>query len=214
MLHQGQRAALRHLVTELKISYYHQKGLSQIRRKSLLRPERLNLGCGPVRKGGFLNVDLFPGGDLTLDLRRGLPFGSNCCQLIFSEHFFEHLDYPEPIKFLFTECFRVLQPGGVLTFSVPDTEWPLIDYPKGAEAPYFQACSQHAWHPVNCTTRMEHVNFHFRQNGQHLFAYDEETARKVLQSAGFADITKRGYQPDLDSEHRRVGSLFLSAKKN
>ena len=29
---------------------------------------------------------MFPGGDLTLDLRRGLPFESNCCEEIFSEH--------------------------------------------------------------------------------------------------------------------------------
>ena len=207
-----QRAAVRHLVSELKISYYHRKGLARVRRRSLSRPAKLNLGAGDLCKDGFLNVDLFPGGDLTLDLRRGLPFESNCCELIFSEHFFEHIDYPEPISHLFRECLRVLRPGGVLSFSVPGTEWPIVDYPLGPEAPYFVACREHAWHP-NCTTRMEHINYHFRQHGQHLFAYDEETARKLLESVGFSSVAKRDYILGLDSERRRVGSLFMNSMK-
>jgi hypothetical protein len=52
--------------------------------------------------------------------------------------------------------------------------------------------------------------YHFRQHGEHLFAYDEETAHKVLKAAGFVKIGKRDYQPNLDSPHRRIGSLFMS----
>jgi predicted SAM-dependent methyltransferase len=213
VLHPSQRVAVRQVYTEVMISYYHRRGLWQIRRKSLFNPEMLHLGSGPIRKAGFLNVDLFPGGDLTLDLRRGLPFASNCCRMIFSEHFLEHLGYPETIILLLVECLRVLRPGGVLMFSVPDTEWPLKDYADGSNAPYFQACSQYSWHPADCTTRLEHINYHFRQHGQHLFAYDEETAHKVLKASGFVNIIKRDYQLGLDSEHRRIGSLFMSATK-
>ena len=205
------RAVLRLLVTEIKISFYHRKGLARVRRMSAL-PSNLNLGAGDLCKSGYLNIDLFPGGDLTLDLRRGLPFKSDSCDTIFSEHFFEHLDYPTAISRLLSECLRVLRPGGILSFSVPDTEWPLVDYQHGLQAPYFRACEEFRWHP-DCTTRLEHINYHFRQHGQHLFAYDEETARKLLQVVGFADITKRQYQPGLDSERRRVASLFMSAQK-
>jgi predicted SAM-dependent methyltransferase len=200
------------LLTELKISSYHHKGIARIRRHGLLHPTKLNLGAGAFCKSGFLNVDLFPGGDLTLDLRRGLPFASNCCETIFSEHFFEHIEYPKTISNLFHECLRVLRPGGLLSFSVPDTEWPLIDYQHGPEAPYFRACLEHHWHP-DCTTRIEHINYHFRQRGQHLFAYDQETLQKLLESVGFANVRKRAYDPEIDSEHRRVGSLFISAMK-
>src|SRR5262245_47624775 len=158
----GEVEALRLLLAERAIASYHRSGLRQIRKESLTRPVKLNLGSGPHRKVGFLNVDLLPGGDITLDLRRGLPFESNCCELIFSEHCFEHFDYPEPILLLFRECLRVLRPGGELRFSVPDTEWPLTDYRDGAEAPYFKACNHHRWHPETCTTRLEHINYHFR----------------------------------------------------
>ena len=164
-------------------------------------------------KDGFLNVDLFPGGDITLDLRRGLPFDSDCCKLIFSEHCFEHFDYPEPISFLLGECLRVLRPAGELRFSVPGTEWPLTDYASGADAPYFKACCQHAWHPKDCTTRLEHINYHFRQGGEHRYAYDFETAEKLLRGVGFSDVLLREFDPSLDSKHREIGSLFMSARK-
>jgi predicted SAM-dependent methyltransferase len=207
-----QRAVVRQFVTEAKISYYHRNGLALVRRRGLSRPAKLNLGAGDLCKEGFLNVDLFPGGDLTLDLRRGLPFESDSSDLIFSEHFFEHIDYPHAIEHLWRECLRVLKPGGTLSFSVPDTEWPLMDYQKGPDAPYFRACEEFHWHP-DCTTRIEHINYHFRQFGQHLFAYDEETARKTLERVGFTEIRKREYDASMDSERRRVGSLFMSARK-
>ena len=162
-------------------------------------------------RGGYLNVDLFPGADLTLDLRRGLPFESNCCEMIFSEHFFEHIDYPEPVGHLLRECLRVLRPGGVLRLSVPDTEWPLHDYGDGPNAPYFAFAKE--WQPSYCTTRLEYINYHFRQIGEHQFAYDEETLSKVLDLAGFNEIKRVDFDPKLDSEHRREGSLFISARK-
>jgi predicted SAM-dependent methyltransferase len=214
LLTPGEKAALRTLLTEFKISSNHRAGLRKIRRKALFAPARINLGCGPVVKEGFLNVDLFPGGDLTLDLRRGLPFVSGSAELIFSEHFFEHIEYPEPIYSLFADIYRVLKPGGALRFSIPDAAWPLHDYRDGLSAPYFRACAENAWwHRDYCTTRMEHINFHFRQVGQHRFAYDEETARKVLGKAGFADVSRVGFETGLDSAHREVGSLFLLARK-
>ena len=158
-------------------------------------------------------MDLYPGGDVTLVLRLGLPFESDCCDLIFSEHFFEHVDYPEPITRLITDCLRVLRPGGELRFSVPDTSWPLVDYAAGAEAPYFTACLVHGWHPSRCRTRLEHINYHFRQDGQHRFCYDFETAEKLLQRVGFVGVSRRTFEPSLDARHREVDSLFMSALK-
>jgi predicted SAM-dependent methyltransferase len=210
----GERAALRAFFAERAIARSHRQGLRQIRKRSLSRPAKINLGCGRFSKAGFLNIDMSAGGDLTLDLRLGLPFDSDCCDLIFSEHCFEHFDYPEPITLLVSECLRVLRPGGELRFSVPDTEWPLSDYRDGSAAPYFKACEQHSWwHPKTCTTRLEHINYHFRQDGEHRFAYDFETAEKVLKGVGFADVRRVDFDPTLDSKHREVGSLFVSARK-
>jgi predicted SAM-dependent methyltransferase len=210
---QGERAALRLLLTELNISQSHRRGLRKIRQMSWLRPAKINLGSGKHPKEGFLNIDLFRGGGVTIDIRRRLPFDSDCCDIIFSEHCIEHIDYPETVSNLFRECFRVLKPMGLLRFSVPGTEWPLVDYVKGPDAPYFRACIEHSWHPSNCTTRLEHINYHFRQGDQHRFAYDEETAKKVLESVGFENVQSVAFDPSIDSKHREVGSLFMSAQK-
>jgi predicted SAM-dependent methyltransferase len=213
MFSSGERLAWQKFLTEVQISRYHRNGLREVGRRAWSRPTKLNLGCGPYRKEGFLNVDLFPGGELTLDLRRPLPFESNCCDLIFSEHFIEHLDYPDTVSDLFRECFRILAPNGLLRFSVPDTGWPLTDYAKGPDADYFRACDEHRWHPQNCTTRLEHINYHFRQGDEHRFAYDEETATKLLRSLGFSDVWRVPVDPIIDSQHRQVGSLIMSGRK-
>jgi predicted SAM-dependent methyltransferase len=209
----AERDAVQALLAERQIAAWHRRGLRLIRRQLLTRPARLNLGSGRFRKDGFLNVDSQPEADVTLDLRRGLPFDSDCCEIIFSEHCFEHFDYPEPIGHLLRECLRVLQPGGMLLFSVPDTEWPLTDYRDGPQASYFKACIESAWHPAQYTTRLEHINYHFRQDSQHRFAYDFETAQKILGAVGFVDVRRRSFDPSLDSEHRRLGSLFVSAQR-
>lgn len=208
----GQEQALVQVQQETSTAWQHRKGLRKIRKRGLTRPAKINLGSGATTKPGFLNVDICPVADVTLDLRRPLPFEDNCCELIFSEHALEHLDYPWPVIGLLRECVRILKPGGRLVFSVPGTEWPLLDYPRGPDAPYFQSCREHGWHK-GCTTRMEHINYHFRQREEHRFAYDEETAVKLLCEAGFVRARKREFDASLDSVHRRVGSLFMEAFK-
>lgn len=209
----GELSALRTLKKEMSISARHRHGLSKVKRRLLSRPSRINLGCGKRPKPNFLNVDFFPEGDVTLDLRRALPFESNCCELIFSEHCFEHFEYPEQIGCLLRECLRVLKRGGELKFSVPDTEWPLIDYQAGLDSSYFRACIQEKWHPKYCSTRLEHINYHFRQGMEHRFAYDFETAEKILKAAGFVEIKRREFDESLDSKRRKLGSLLIYARK-
>ncbi len=208
----GQEQALRQLQFETRAARQHRQGLYSVQQRGLTRPSKINIGSGAVLKKGFLNVDLCAEADAMLDLRRPLPFEDNCCEVIFSEHCFEHFDYPGPIGHLLKECLRVLKPGGKLTFSVPLTEWPVSDYAGGEDTPYFRTCRERGWH-AGCTTRMEHINDHFRQGGDHRFAYDEETAIKLLRELGFANPRKREFDPALDSEHRRIGSLFMEATK-
>jgi predicted SAM-dependent methyltransferase len=210
----GEYSSICRALTEFEISRYHRHGLRMVRDRSLSRPTKINLGSGEQPKQGYLNVDLFPGGDVTLDLRRNLPFESNCCDFILSEHCFEHIEYPGTVSNLLRECLRILKPGGMLRFSVPDTEWPLLDYGKGGDAGYFRACRENSWwHPSYCTTRLEHINYHFRQGEEHRFAYDEETARKILEAAGFTNVQRVSFDPAIDSKDRELGGLFMSARK-
>ena len=52
--------------------------------------KKLHLGCGSKIFEGWINIDMNPKGDFTLDLREGLPFADNSVELIYTEHSLEH----------------------------------------------------------------------------------------------------------------------------
>jgi predicted SAM-dependent methyltransferase len=208
--------------SELKAAAVHAAGRAKAKKLRGARGLKLNVGCGRELKEGFLNLDYLPTADIQLDLRRELPFDSESCTLVFSEHFLEHLPYPEGAAAFLTEAFRVLAPGGELKLSVPDTDWPLQDYCRGT-AEWSEACKRFSWHPDDCTTYMEHLNYHFRQRWRgtvegdfscHRFAYDFETLSRALERAGFVAIARRDFEPGMDSGSREIGSLFVRAEKS
>jgi predicted SAM-dependent methyltransferase len=212
--------ALKTLFQETIILFRDWNGRRTIQRRGWGRPEKINLGSGTVLKKGYLNVDIYPGGDVTIDLRKNLPFESASCGRIFSEHFLEHLEhleypnigYPSDARRILAECYRVLRPGGLLSLSVPDAEWPILDYPAGPGAPFYRTGMDNNWFPRGIT-RIEAINRWFRQAGEHPFMYDFETLQQLLQQIGFIDIRRRPYDPAEDADLRRLGSLFILARK-
>ncbi|HTY01071.1 MAG TPA: methyltransferase domain-containing protein [Bacteroidota bacterium] len=172
---------------------------------------KIQLGCGPRVKPGWVNIDLAKTADVRMDMRRRLPFSDNSCAVIYSEHFLEHIDYPGPITTLLQDCLRILQPGGLFTFAVPDIDMVLRAYVNGGSPEYWEA--QRRWGPAWCSTHVEFINYNFRQDGEHRFAYDAETMTKLLSNVGFVNIRKREFDPALDSKDRIVGSLYMDARK-
>ncbi len=210
----GSRRAVRALIEELKLQRIHQHGTRGARRHHGRRDLKLHLGSGGNLKPGWLNIDMSPRADLQLDLREDLPFPDACVAVIYSEHFFEHLEYPRDALHLLRESLRVLQPGGLFSLGVPDTSFALESYVYGKEE-FFRVAHERGWHPRWCDTRMHQINYHFRQNGEHKWQYDVETLTQVLLNAGFADVTRRAFSPELDSEYRRGDSTFyLDARKS
>jgi predicted SAM-dependent methyltransferase len=181
----GMRAALQQLRAEIDIYRRHRKSVGKARECFGRADLRLNIGCGPNQKPGWINIDLLsPHADLALDMREPMPFPDNSAAMIYSEHFFEHLDYPEPAKRFLRECHRVLRPGGTFSVGVPDTQWPLEAYVGPDDKNYFDWVKA-IYRPEWCETRMESINYHFRQDGEHRFAYDFETLYRALCEAEF-----------------------------
>jgi predicted SAM-dependent methyltransferase len=172
----------------------------------------LNLACGDNIKLGWVNVDLFDPTpvDLRLDLTEPLPFADGSVRTIYCEHFFEHLDFPKHARGFLREALRVLEPGGVLSIGVPDTQWPLQCYVTGDDS-YFRFGRAIWGHPEWCNTPLHQINFHFRQLNEHRYAYDELTLAQVLHEEGFVQPKRREFDPALDSELRRVGTLYMDA---
>ncbi len=83
----------------------------------------LNVGCGRHFHPAWRNIDVvsYDPQVEAHDLRLGLPAKSNQYHMVYHSHVLEHLT-PADGQRLIEECFRVLQPGGVLRIVVPDLE--------------------------------------------------------------------------------------------
>ena len=95
---------------------------------------------------------------------------------------------------------------------MPDGELGLRAY-AGDDPERFFAVSKERWHPAWANTRMEQINYLFRQDGEHKFIYDEETLAGLMRRVGFTSIRRRGFDLDLDSASRSWGTLYMDATK-
>jgi predicted SAM-dependent methyltransferase len=196
------------------------------RRVFLLRNMKglsLNLGSGGKGKDGWVNADLqaykYDNG-LPLDIRKPLPFADGSAKRIMAEHVVEHLDYHYEVPNFLKECYRVLEPGGVLRVVVPDAEQFCIAYVLRKRPGHFAGLG---WDlnflPATVPTPMAIVNHVFHQGGEHQFGWDYETMELSLMKAGFQEQELMGYKESLDpelaidQENHRAYSLYVDARK-
>lgn len=176
---------------------------------------QINLGCGPRSLTGWVNVDLARGSqvDIVWDLRSGLPFGTESCSAVFTEHLIEHLSKIDGEKLL-RECHRVLQPKGVLRLSTPDAGRFLRSYAGDGEFlrhPDFSEPSE---------TLMDRINMMMREKGQHLWVYDAASLLLALERAGFSSPVEQSFgvslhsrMNNIDCESRKFETLYVEALK-
>lgn len=69
------------------------------------------------------------------------------------------------------------------------------------------------WHPDWADTHMHQVNYLLHQEHEHKYAYDRETLGLILEHAGFVQVNRREFDPALDSESRRIGTVYMNARK-
>jgi predicted SAM-dependent methyltransferase len=142
--------------------------------------DRVHIGCGDNAMPGWINIDSKARpGVLALDIRSGLPFEN--VNLIFAEHFLEHLGLADAMKFL-RECRRVLSPEGILRLSTPNLDWVLASH-------YRQDLWGDPNAPLNDCLRLNRA-FH---GWGHQFLYNRQMLHASLKDAGFESIADRRY---------------------
>lgn len=207
------QAALKNLYDEIRTLRHHKRGVREAERYlKTMQPLRVQFGCGQCPRQGWLNTDLCPGPssrpDICLDVSRPLPFPDHSVAEIYSGHMLEHLDYPHSVRVFLSECFRVLERGGVITLGVPDLDVIYARHLSGAQTepgekpPHFII-----GHPV------EVLNDRFRQRGDHKFLYNEQFLTVLLQHFGFYNVHARPFDPAIDAGDRGEGTLYMTAAK-
>jgi len=88
---------------------------------------KLNIGSGKVKLSGWVNIDIEPGADLVIDVRKRLPFEDCSVDFIYGEHVLEHFTFEEGEK-VFREFFRCLKDGGVLRIAMPCLDYIIQKY--------------------------------------------------------------------------------------
>jgi len=194
-------------------------------------PARLQLGCANIAPPGWTNLDgswnawlaghpflrrvitvfrvipavqldiTWPGNILVHDVRRGLPFSDGSFYAIYASHLLEHL-YFEEARQLLQECFRVLQPGGLLRLVVPDLHTLVQEYLKdlnsgdlSRDCPADRLCRRLDMRPP----QQRKVHFLYRLYSSvkdfhtHKWMYDGESLGRHMSEAGFVSISRKAY---------------------
>lgn len=171
----------------------------RIRKRLLIPGLRLvNFGAGTYRLDGWINADISPSAEYYIDARQKLPFPDGTLDAVFSEHFLEHLEYRDAIRWL-TECYRCLQPGGIFRVSTPGLRQILEMYAGTSPHVSTEAVTQRhflrfapeieATYGVNCPKHACIVaNDKLRLWGGHKFIFDQGLLKTILGQLGFAEI--------------------------
>ena len=141
---------------------------------------KLHLGCGDVALEGWINIDVapYPAVDAVHDVTRDLPYSE--CAFAFAEHFIEHLDLDDGVRFL-GRCRSALAEDGVLRLTTPNLDWVwATQYHHGSWSGPRQAIE-------DCLR----LNRSFYGWG-HRFLYNWESLELVLHGAGFANVVRCG----------------------
>lgn len=142
---------------------------------------KLHLGCGPVIKEGYLNVDQYfsAPGVQQMDIF-ALPFAAESIDEIFTEHMLEHLNkYEVPVAL--QEWARVLKPDGKLVMNLPNLEWCLQQWLAKPE-------SERWGLQLDMIFGLQTHPGEFHKTG-----FTKPRLMQLLQEAGFTNITIEDY---------------------
>jgi len=212
-----------------------------------VREERkLHLGCATLTPSGWINLDgswnawlakhsllrsvlgfchVIPpekaaiqwSKDILIhDLRNGLPFPDDYLTAIYASHLLEHL-YLKEAKNLLRECFRALQPGGVVRLVVPDLHSIVLEYMNKRElatqskdgktlSPGDRLCQSLDLRPEsplqgNLFYRLYTIAKDFHS---HKWMYDSQSLMGHLSEAGFIDVSEKQF---LESKILGIGEV-------
>lgn len=178
------------------------------RKLAHLSAAKVHLGCGDLPFPGWVNVDLGRSADLAMDLRGGFPAPPGSVELMYSEHFLEHIPL-DSAQVLLRDCASSLAPGGVFRAAMPDLRYLVERYlSEQWRDQDWLARPEYAY--VDSPARM--LNMAMR-NWEHLYLYDADELSLRLREAGFTWTRRversQSEHPELRHRESRLDSLLV-----
>jgi len=149
---------------------------------------KLHLGCGSIKIPGFINVDIDPNVsavDVVDDACTLSRFNNNSASLIYACHVLEHFSHNEIIPIL-KRWFEILEPGGELRISVPDTDRIVKVYNKNWQ--HFQTPPNSPW--IGLIYGGQNDKYDFHKTGFN-FTY----LKYLMEQAGFMHVSEYPHEP-------------------
>jgi SAM-dependent methyltransferase len=197
-----------------------------------IRPSevKINIGCGLSGIAGWHNFDNSPTVTISripllnrilktpawprdvrrYDVRKGLRFADNSVRYIYSSHTFEHFTGVESLA-IAKECFRVLEPNGILRIVVPDLELIAREYLADSSLQAAQTFLSR----LSLNHSLKDV---IHPGANHSQMLDGKALVHLLHEAGFERVAVSSFGvsaiPEIDAielEVRRGESLYVEA---
>jgi SAM-dependent methyltransferase len=191
----------------------------------------LHVGCGPITPTEWVNLDAswnllaarVPGLRRMLratgliskgaeahawadhirycDVTRGLPFRDGQAAVVYASHVLEHVSRRDA-RNLMRETYRVLAPGGIARFVVPDLErlarWYLAQQGNGNGNGNANAANEFMEHLRTCPDYSDaaaplKVYRKFLDTLSHKWMYDTTSLKELMADAGFTQLRRCDY---------------------
>lgn len=213
-----------HRETKAALSFWEtlKKNDLEKNKRKMAKSDKLQIGCGKRYIPEFINLDIFPPADIIWDCRYGLPFSKNTFNFVFSEHFFEHVDFPISAKKILREIYRVLKPHGEIVIGVPDGGKVIKAYYRRNKI-FLDTLRRNNYNQrkpsIEIYGDIDLVNYIFRDQLEnpnyttHYWAYDEISLKKFLRSIGFCKVERYPFNPRYCNPKRKFFTLYLRAIK-
>jgi predicted SAM-dependent methyltransferase len=155
------------------------------------------------------------------DLRKELPCDDGTASAIYASHLLEHL-YLTDAEALLRECFRVLEPGGIARFVVPDLESMVGDYVQSKQS---SSTNESPADRLNHRLRLRsptppggflpyRIYTALKDFHSHKWMYDAESLSSRLRTVGFVDVASMFFRESriLDIDRLELHSRVLNGE--
>ncbi len=159
-----------------------------------LRFERIPI----IGKLYIKNASRFPKNVAYGDIINGLPISEDSCKGVYNSHILEHLSL-EDFRLALKNTYKILQPGGVFRFVLPDLEHFIHEYTINSSADAAVIFLRETYLGREKRSRgIKAFIVDWMGNSQHLWMWDYKSIEHELKDIGFTHIRRAIFNDSSD----------------